>query len=72
MNKKVQSNYLVKYNYQGRRNEMKGAGAELQKGQFFQVKGQLSPVYGLIRYLGCLYHAKSKFLSDNMGKIQTD
>ena len=26
---------------QGRRNEMKGAGAELQKGHFFQVKGQL-------------------------------
>ena len=66
---------------QGRRNEMKGAGAKLQKGQFLQIKGRsfcqlvggsapTPPAYGRNKYFGCSYHARFKFLSDNIGEIQ--
>jgi len=60
-------------NKQGRRNEMKGAGAKLQRGQFLQIKGRsvCQLVTVVPKYFGCSYHARFTFQSDNTGEIQT-
>jgi len=38
--KEIETVTVLHKKTQGRRNEMKGAGAKLQKGQFLQIKGR--------------------------------